>query len=116
VTLAASERRGGGLSLAEQRAWLVNGLAALAARLRVEPVVWFDTAAAGPPGGERARGVSVRFTHPGVTADDEIVLEVAASPPDEPLLVVTDDRELRDRLREHRVDLLRGSVLVPLLG
>ncbi|MFP5309370.1 MAG: NYN domain-containing protein [Actinomycetes bacterium] len=116
VTLTATERRGGGWSLAEQRAWLVGGLATLAARRRVEPEVFFDTSTAGPVQGERLRGVTVRFTVPGVTADDEIVLAVAASDPTEPLLVVTDDRELRGRLREHGVDLLHGGALVPLLG
>jgi rRNA-processing protein FCF1 len=55
--------------------------------------------------------VSVVFTPTGVTADDEIALAVQAT--DEPVVVVTDDRELRDRVRPHGADLLRVD---PFLG
>ena len=96
------------LDLAEQRVWLVRWLAGLAARRKVRPTVVFD-GAAGPVGsaaGERARGVAVRFSQDGLTADDEIEFAVAALDPQEPVLVVTDDRELADRVRAYRADVV----------
>lgn len=93
------------LGLEEQRAWLVRLLAALAARRRVRPTVVFDGQRAGgsrPVAGSRE--VVVRFTPAGVTADDELVL--AADATDEPVTVVTDDRELRDRLRAVAADVI----------
>ncbi|MEX1178859.1 MAG: NYN domain-containing protein [Nitriliruptor sp.] len=94
------------LDLEAQRAWLVRTLAALAARRRVRPTVVFDGQQAGssrPPGG--AREVTVVFTPAGVTADDQLVHAGAATP--QPLVVVTDDRELTDRLRRSGADVLR---------
>lgn len=83
-------------SLEDQRRWLVDRLRPLAARGGVRPVVIFD--------GDRSRasmrdtgGVDVRFSAEGVIADDEIVFAVAAT--DGPVLVVTDDVELRGRVR-----------------
>lgn len=95
------------LTLEQQRTWLVHALATLVARTGVRPTVVFDSSVAGP-GGRRAsgRGVTVRFTAEGVTADDEIVFEVAAQEPDRPILVVTDDRGLRQRLAPYRVDVV----------
>ena len=95
------------LDLAGQRDWLVRRLATLTAQRRVRPVVVFD--------GERASGgrpavggreVEVRFTPAGITADDELVLLVEALDEDEPVVAVTDDRELRDRLLARRVDVV----------
>lgn len=98
--------RGEQLSLEEQREWLIRVLAGLAARRRVRPRVVFDGRGGGGGGrpGDAARGVTVVFTPSGVTADDEIALAVQAT--DEPVVVVTDDRELRDRVRPHGADLL----------
>lgn len=94
------------LTLEEQREWLVRQLSSLAARRRVRPTVVFDGRGGGGGGrpADGARKVSVVFTPSGVTADDEITLAVQAT--DEPLVVVTDDRGLRDRVRPHGVDLL----------
>ena len=95
------------LSLDQQRAWLVGALATQVARRGIVPTVVFDSDVAGPRGrAERGRGVTVRFTAEGTTADDELVFAVAALEETEPVLVVTDDRELRDRLRPYRVDLV----------
>lgn len=96
----------GHLTLEQQRAWLVKLLEAATARFRAEFAVFFDSRHGSPPSGSSSRTVRVRFTAPGVTADDELVFEVAAAPEDQPLLVVTDDRELRDRVRPYAVDLL----------
>ena len=85
-----------GQALEEQRRWLVERLRPLAARGLARPVVVFD--GAGRAGGLRENGgVEVRFTAGGASADDEIVFEVAAT--DAPVLVVTDDAELRARVQ-----------------
>jgi hypothetical protein len=87
----------GRLPLETQRTWLTQLLATLAVQRRVRPVVFFDGERAG--GGRPLAGtreVEVRFTSAGIPADDEVVLAVEAT--DEPVLVVTDDRELRARV------------------
>jgi cell division protein FtsB len=82
--------------LDEQRRWLVERMRPLAARGGAAPVVIFD--GAGVTGRMRdTGGVDVRFTSSGVIADDEIVFAVAAT--DQPVLVVTDDAELQERVR-----------------
>lgn len=92
------------LDLEQQRTWLIRVLEGLAARRRVRPRVYFD--GQGGPAGPwaAARGVQVRFSAEGTTADDEIVFAVAALPPDTPALVVTDDRELIERVEAYSVD------------
>lgn len=103
--LTLSQR--GDLPLDQQRAWLVQALATQVARRGIRPTVVFDSDIAGPGGrSERGRGVIVRYTGEGTTADDELVFAVAALEEDEPVLVVTDDRELRERLRPYRVDIV----------
>jgi len=99
-----------GHPLMEQRRWLIERLRPLAARSRSSPVVIFDGDGEGSTQRDRS-GVEVRFTASGMTADDEIVFAVAAT--DEPVLVLTDDTELRDRVRAEG-----GNVLgtVHLLG
>lgn len=95
------------LALAEQREWLVRLLAGFAARRGARLEVVFDgQAAAGGRSSGRVRGVVVRFSAAGTTADDDLHFAVAALPPDAPVVVVTDDRGLRDRLAPYRVDLL----------
>lgn len=108
--------RGDQLSLEEQREWLIRLLAGLASRRRVRPRVVFDGRGGGGGGrpGDAARGVTVVFTPSGVTADDEIALAVEAT--DEPVVVVTDDRELRDRVRPHGADLLRSEQFLRAAG
>jgi hypothetical protein len=93
------------LDLEGQRTWLIRVLANLAARRRIEPTVVFDgqgAASSRPAAGSRE--VREVFTPSGVTADDELVL--AAEATDEPLVVVTDDRELTDRLAATGVDIV----------
>ncbi len=98
------------LDLAAQRRWLVQALGTLIARTGIEATVWFD-AHLGSNGGrqEQSGRVRVRFTEQGLTADDELVFAVEALEPDVPVVVVTDDRELRDRLRPYAVDHLRTA-------
>jgi predicted RNA-binding protein with PIN domain len=93
------------LDLERQRTWLVQQAATLAARRGVRPVIVFDGerfAVGRPLAG--SRGVEVRFTSPGITADDEVVLTVEGT--DEPVVVVTDDRELRARVQASGADVV----------
>jgi hypothetical protein len=101
----------GALELERQRTWLVQVAASLVAARGVEPVVVFDGERSG--GGRPAtglRGVEVRFTARGITADDEIVLAVEAT--DRPVVVVTDDRELRARVGAAGADVLGTSAFL----
>lgn len=98
--------RGPELGLEEQRGWMVRLAHRAATRFDVHPIVVFDgsTGVGDYPGVHR--GTDVSFSADGVTADDEIVFAVAAAEPDEPLLVVTDDRDLRDRVADRGADVV----------
>jgi predicted RNA-binding protein with PIN domain len=99
-----------GHPLVDQRRWLVERLRPLASRGRAAPVVVFDGEGQGRTQRDPS-GVEVRFTASGTIADDEIVFAVAAT--DDPVLVITDDAELQQRVRAEG-----GNVLgtVHLLG
>jgi hypothetical protein len=98
------------LDLEGQRAWLVRTLATLAARRRVRPRAVFDGEGAGSRPASGQREVEVVFTPAGVTADDELVLAVEAT--DEPVTVVTDDRDLTARLAAAGADVVRTGAFV----
>jgi predicted RNA-binding protein with PIN domain len=103
------------LDLEAQRAWLVRTLATFVARVPIRPVVVFDgERGAGSRSLAPARGVEVRFTPAGVIADDEIVLAVEAT--DEPVVVVTDDRELRARVGVLGADLVATVNFLGVVG
>jgi hypothetical protein len=99
-----------GYPLIEQRRWLVERLRPLAIRGSAAPVIVFDGEGQGRTQRDPS-GVEVRFTASGTIADDEIVFAVAAT--DDPVLVITDDVELQQRVRAEG-----GNVLgtVHLLG
>jgi hypothetical protein len=99
------------LDLEGQRAWLLRTLAALAARRRVRPRAVFDGEGSGSRPATGPREVEVVFTPAGVTADDELVLSVEAT--DEPVTVITDDRDLTARLVAAGADVVRT---VPFVG
>ncbi len=85
----------GSLSLEEQRTRLLRQLAPIAARSGAEVTVVFDGAdlrhrpAVAPP-----RGVRVRFSPAGVTADEVLRDLVRAEPEGRPVVVVSTDREV----------------------
>lgn len=106
----------GDVDLEQQRSWLVDAVAGLAARHDLDITVVFDAQSGRRASRQEQRHrVHVQFTHPGTTADDELVFAVEALPPDEPVVVVTDDAALRRRLAEHDVDLLHTTVFKGLL-
>ena len=93
------------LDLEGQRSWLTQRCVTAAAVLRIRPVLVFDGQSAGgsrPPAARHQ--VEVRFTPAGITADDELVLSVEAT--DEPVVVVTDDRELIGRVTASDADVV----------
>jgi hypothetical protein len=94
-----------GEELEAQRRWLIDRVRALAAKDACRPTIIFD---GDRPHGTvtRTAGVEVRFSGSAVTADDEIVFAVAATA--RPVIVVTDDRELIERVRAEG-----GNVLAP---
>ncbi|MDP8961655.1 MAG: NYN domain-containing protein [Actinomycetota bacterium] len=93
------------LPLEHQRLWLVRLLEGLVARTGVRCRVVFDGDPLASPPATSSRAVAITFTKGG-TADDELVAIVAALAPDEPVAVVTDDRELATRLADHGVDVI----------
>lgn len=93
------------LPLEHQRLWLVRLLEGLVARTGVRCRVVFDGDPLASPPATSSRAVGVTFTK-GETADDELVGMVAALAPDEPVVVVTDDRELATRLGDLGVDII----------
>jgi hypothetical protein len=103
------------LDLEAQRSWLILRLGELAARNGVRPQIVFDGQQSGGARPASAwRGVAVRFTAPGITADDELVLDVEAT--DEPVTVVTDDRELTRRLRASGADVIGTRAFLGVVG
>jgi predicted RNA-binding protein with PIN domain len=88
------------LTLAQQRERLVRQLAALSARTSAEVTVVFDGAAVqGRVAVPHGRGVRVRFSEPGRTADDLVRALVRAEPPGRVVVVVSTDREVADGVR-----------------
>ncbi len=88
------------LTLEEQRTRLLSGLAALAARNRVEVTCVFDGAdLTAPVPVASPRGVRAVFSEPGETADELICRLVRAEPAGRAVLVVSSDREVERDVR-----------------
>ena len=106
-----------GTPIREQRRRLVDALGELAARTGADVRVVFDgSETVDPPSvSSTSRVVRVRFSPPGVEADDVIVAEVAALPAERPVVVASSDGRVRDECRSHGANLLRSSQLLALL-
>lgn len=103
--------------LAEQRSRLLNGMAAVAARKRVEVTVVFDGAdLAAPPPVTPPRGVRVMFSPADVVADDLIRELVTAEPTGRPIIVVSSDREVADGVARSGARPVASVALVRLLA
>ena len=107
----------GELPLSDQRSRLVSGLGGLAAQTRAEVTCVFDGAELDAPVAIAApRGVRVRFSAPGQTADDMIVELVRAEPPGRPVVVVSSDREVADGARRADARPCPSALLLRRLG
>jgi predicted RNA-binding protein with PIN domain len=113
VTLA--EGGYGDIGLAEQRARLLDDLSRLARRVPARFVVVFDGADVPPGSARRARGpVLVEYSRPGEIADDHLVARLEELPP-EPVVVVTNDRDLQARARRLGATVATSDQLLALL-
>ncbi|MFA1547459.1 NYN domain-containing protein [Actinomadura chokoriensis] len=107
----------GELPLSDQRSRLVSGLGGLAAQTRAEVTCVFDGAELDAPVAIAApRGVRVRFSAPGQTADELIVELVRAEPPGRPVVVVSSDREVADAARRADARPCPSALLLRRLG
>ncbi len=91
----------------EQRERLIALATNLRARLRTPVTVVFDGSDVGALATTRRAGVRVLFSSSGESADDVVVREVAATPPEIPVIAVTSDRDLCKRVG------LEGALAVP---
>jgi predicted RNA-binding protein with PIN domain len=88
----------GDLSLEKQRERLIDEAMKLARRKKVKGHIVFDGAEIEGGGHRRPRGpLSVEYSKAGEIADNHIVALVESLPP-VPVVVVTNDRELQDRV------------------
>ncbi|MGI5168655.1 NYN domain-containing protein [Spirillospora sp. CA-253888] len=107
----------GELTLADQRTRLLSGLGGLAAQTRAEVTCVFDGAELDAPVATMApRGVRVRFSPPGRTADEMIGDLVRAEPPGRPVVVVSSDREVADAARRAGARPALSTLLLRRLG
>ncbi len=106
-----------GLDIEAQRRRLIGALTRLEARCGAEVTVVFD----GVDGGDRlppgpGRRVRVEFTPGAVEADDVIIEQVRRLPPGRPVVVVSDDRRVRDGAAAGGANLVTTAQLRALIG
>lgn len=107
------------LPLPEQRRWLLDAAGALAARCDAEVHVVFDGADQGPriPAPGPRRGVAqARYTPSGIEADDVLLDLTADVPIARPVIVVSDDRRVRQGAADLGANVVGSEVFVALLG
>lgn len=103
--------------LHSQRQRLVTALGALVAQRRIEVTAVFDGATlSGPVQLNPPRGVRVRFSPAGVTADEVIRQLVRAEPAGRPVVVVSSDREVADSIIAMGARALAASTLTARLA
>jgi predicted RNA-binding protein with PIN domain len=102
-------------SLEDQRTLLLDLCRRLARRSGAELVVVFDGGTVGPLPTRLPLGpIQVVFTDAGCTADDEIVARTNAAPPERPVVVVSSDNELRERVGALGASVSRSPALLGL--
>jgi predicted RNA-binding protein with PIN domain len=103
--------------LDEQRNRLVSGVAALVGGKGIETTVVFDGAdLKNPPMVKSPKSVRVRFSPPGVIADDLIRQLVAAEPGGRPVVVVSTDREVAESVSKMGARSVASIALVKVMG
>jgi predicted RNA-binding protein with PIN domain len=105
------------LPLDRQRSRLVRGLNALVVGKGIETTVVFDGAdLAHPPAVTAPKAVRVRFSPPGVIADDLIRQLVEAEPVGRPVVVVSTDREVARTVTKKGARAVASLALIRALG
>jgi len=103
--------------LEDQRTLLLDLCRRLARRFGAAVTVVFDGGTVEPIPTRLPLGpVEVVFTDAGRTADDEIVARANATPPERPVVVVTSDKELRERVSALGASVTRSPALLGLAG
>lgn len=101
--------------LAAQRRECIAALESLASRWGTSIIVVFDGADIRGASTRARRLITVTYSAPGESADDAIRAIVGREPPERPLVVVTDDKEIRNDVRAAGANLLSsGAVLAAL--
>ncbi|MDQ4142354.1 MAG: NYN domain-containing protein [Actinomycetota bacterium] len=105
----------GDLHLPDQRDRLVQEVARLARKYGLVPTIVFDGSDV-PPGTRRKTRlpVNVEYSSPDEIADDHLVARLSDLPPD-PVVVVTNDRELQERARAKGATIARSEQLLALV-
>jgi predicted RNA-binding protein with PIN domain len=103
-----------GFSLADQRDRLLDGLEDLVRRLGCQLVVVFD--GADVPGVSTGRRlIRVRFSTPGITADQEIIALVVDSSSNQSMIVVTNDQEIVRGVRTAGANTLTSDQMLAII-
>jgi predicted RNA-binding protein with PIN domain len=103
--------------LEDQRTLLLDLCRRLARRFGAAVTVVFDGGTVEPIPTRLPLGpVEVVFTDAGRTADDEIVARANATPPERPVVVVSSDNELRERVSALGASVTRSPALLGLAG
>lgn len=112
-------REASGRNLPELRHRLVSALSELALRVKLPVTVVFDGTDAGgrvaAPAPSRP-WLRIQFSPSVKEADDVIVETVAGLPAETPVVVASDDRELRERVRAHGANVIGVGQLLSVLG
>ena len=106
------------LPLPEQRSWLLDAAASLAARCEAEVLIVFDgdgEAAVVPSTGARRATVTARYTQAGVEADDDLLALVATVPVHRHVVLVSDDRRVREGASFYGANLVGSGAFAELL-
>jgi predicted RNA-binding protein with PIN domain len=102
-------------SLEDQRTLVLDLCRRLARRFGAAVTVVFDGGTIEPIPSRLPLGpVEVVFTDAGRTADDEIVARTNATPPERPVVVVSSDNELRERVGALGASVTRSPALLGL--
>lgn len=103
--------------LDQQRSRLVSGVSSLVAGKGIETTIVFDGAdLPNAPAVPAPRGVRVRFSPPGVIADDLIRQLVEAEPQGRPVVVVSTDREVAETTAAKGARAVAAAALVAAMG
>ena len=110
-----AQRGFGDLSLADQRDRLVQEIARLVRKHDVAATIVFDGSEVAPGTRRKSRlPVDVEYSNPDETADDHVIARLRSLPPD-PVVVVTNDKELQERARADSATIATSDQLLTLL-